>query len=126
MIGNLEIIESRVAAKSLCISRNIRDALKAAEHGAEMTQQLLSFARKQVLHPEPLDVNIEMRNIEGLVQQTVVGKKILVHFDLCDDDKCLVVVDPREFGISLLLLIKLKQVAKLLQEGGGCGWHRPA
>src|SRR6516165_6655508 len=24
------------------------------------------------------------------------------------------------------LLIKLKQVAKLLQEGGGCGWHRPA
>jgi len=126
VIGNLEIIESRVAAKSLCISRNIRDALKAAEHGAEMTQQLLSFARKQVLHPEPLDVNIEMRNIEGLVQQTVVGKKILVHFDLCDDDKCLVVVDPREFGISLLLLIKLKQVAKLLQEGGGCGWHRPA
>jgi len=31
------------------------------------------------------------------------------------------------FDISpAFLLIKLKQVAKLLQEGGGCGWHRPA
>ena len=28
--------------------------------------------------------------------------------------------------IWIHLLIKLKQVAKLLQEGGGCGWHRPA
>jgi len=29
-------------------------------------------------------------------------------------------------AVSRDLLIKLKQVAKLLQEGGGCGWHRPA
>ena len=30
------------------------------------------------------------------------------------------------YGKLKFLLIKLKQVAKLLQEGGGCGWHRPA
>jgi hypothetical protein len=34
--------------------------------------------------------------------------------------------DPDNHRHLSYLLIKLKQVAKLLQEGGGCGWHRPA
>ena len=104
IIGNLEIIRSRVGGTSLCISHNIRDALKAAEHGAKMIQQLLSFARKQVLQPEPVDVNAGLFNIEGMIRQTALGKNILLHFDLCND-RCPVVVDPRELGISVLNLV---------------------
>ena len=104
IIGNLEIIQSRVVGTSLCISHNIMDALKAAEHGAKLIQQLLSFARKQVLHPEPVDMNTELFNIEGMIRQTAVDKNILVHFDLCND-RCPVMVDPRELGISVLNLV---------------------
>jgi len=104
IIGNLEIIHSRVVGTSLCISHNIRDALKAAEHGAKLIQQLLSFARKQVLHPEPVDMNTELFNIEGMIRQTAVDKNILVHFDLCNE-RCPVMVDPRELGISVLNLV---------------------
>jgi signal transduction histidine kinase len=115
VIGNLEIIEARVTGKSLCISRNIRDALKAAEHGAKMTQQLLSFAGKQVLLPEPLDLNVVVREIDGLINQTVVGCGIRVHFDLCRD-RCLIVVDPRELSLSILNLVMNARDA--MPEGG--------
>jgi len=70
---------------------------------------------------------------EGMQVRTLVGVlQTLVQMRFPADEKGI-----KEFGERILkakkqrdifghLLIKLKQVAKLLQEGGGCGWHRPA
>ncbi len=51
-------------------SRNQRLAgmsMKAAQRGAQLTQQLLTFARKQVLRPEVVNPNEVIANLEGFV-----------------------------------------------------------
>ena len=43
----------------------------AARRGAEMTQRLLAFARKQVLEPRPIDVNRLVREFAPLLERTL-------------------------------------------------------
>ncbi len=49
--------------------------LKAAQKAAGLTQQLLAFSRKQVLHPRVLDLNALVREMEKLLQRTL-GEQI--------------------------------------------------
>jgi len=104
VIGQLELIQARLARNgSLSVARNIEEALKAAERGVNLTQQLLSFARQQRLHPEPADMNSTLCGLEALVQQSV-GEDIRVHFELCGGG-CRAVVDTKEFSLSILNLV---------------------
>jgi signal transduction histidine kinase len=104
VIGNLELIKARSAGiEALSVARNIEEALKAAEHGAELTQQLLSFGRKQMLHPEPFDLNAALRSLEGLVHKSV-GENTHVELQLCEGE-CPAVVDPKELSLSVLNLV---------------------
>jgi signal transduction histidine kinase len=45
--------------------------MKAAERGAQMTQQLLTFARKQVLRPEVVNPNEIITNLETFISRAV-------------------------------------------------------
>ena len=49
--------------------------LKAAERSAELTQQLLAFARKQIIAPKVLDLN---KTVEGMLKmlQRLIGERI--------------------------------------------------
>src|SRR4029077_16256682 len=56
IIGNLDALHASVntdASSAECFA----DALEAALRGAELTRQLLAFARRQSLNAETLDVN---------------------------------------------------------------------
>ena len=55
----------------------------AAERAAGLTQQLLAFARRDVVHPEPVDVNDLVRSVASMLERTL-GSAIEFHFDLCD------------------------------------------
>ena len=55
----------------------------AAERAAGLTQQLLAFARRDVVHPEPVDVNDLVRSVASMLERTL-GAAIEFHFDLCD------------------------------------------
>jgi PAS domain S-box-containing protein len=62
VLGNLELLGHRVDDPG---SRKlVEGAMRAAERGAKLTQQLLAFARKQRLEPKPADLN---RLIAGMV-----------------------------------------------------------
>ncbi len=45
--------------------------LKAAEHSARLTKQLLLFSRKQVLHPTCLDLGAAVKDMHGLLRRLI-------------------------------------------------------
>jgi PAS domain S-box-containing protein len=55
--------------------KEIREVMKAAEHAATLTRQLLSFSRKQVLEPRILDPNVVVQEIEGMLRR-IIGEDI--------------------------------------------------
>jgi signal transduction histidine kinase/CheY-like chemotaxis protein len=70
VLGNLELLDARVADNEPA-RRLVRNAARAAERGAKLTQQLLAFARKQHLRPEPVDVNETVTGMEDLLTRTI-------------------------------------------------------
>ena len=66
ILGNIEILAEAVAGKSqlATTAKMIEDV---AERGAELTQQLVAFARKQPLQPVPTDVNGLIANAQKLL-----------------------------------------------------------
>jgi PAS domain S-box-containing protein len=61
--GNLELLEEHTDSDPM-VAELIADALKAAEHGASLTHQLLAFSRQQQLAPSAVDIG-------GLVVGTI-------------------------------------------------------
>jgi signal transduction histidine kinase/CheY-like chemotaxis protein len=57
---------------------SIRQINLAAERAANLTRQLLTFSRKQVLQPQPLDLN-EVVNGMGKMLQRLLGEDISLH-----------------------------------------------
>ena len=55
--------------------------LDASKRAAALTQQLLAFSRRQVLRPQPLDLNRVVRDMERLLER-VIGEDILLVTEL--------------------------------------------
>jgi PAS domain S-box-containing protein len=70
ILGNAEALSFRL--KSRKDLRTLSDTImNAAERGAEMTQRLLAFSRRQVLQPNPVDCNALMENMRLLLRRTL-------------------------------------------------------
>ncbi len=77
-LGNLELL--RDGLDSDFDARQIIDTIYGAgQRGARLTQQLLSFSRKQMLNPRPVNVSRHIRNLIGLLQRTL-GASIEIVF----------------------------------------------
>jgi PAS domain S-box-containing protein len=57
------------------ISRDVQEIRNAADRAAALTRQLLSFSRRQVLQPAPLDINEVVLGTEGLLRR-LIGPEI--------------------------------------------------
>jgi len=55
IIPNLELAQSNV--RDECILKYLENAMRAAERGAQLTNQLLAFSRRHEISTEPVDVN---------------------------------------------------------------------
>ena len=70
ILGNAEVLSDKLAdnqgLKSLADMTR-----KAAERGADLTNRLLSFARKQALEPKPADINALVANMDGLMRRMI-------------------------------------------------------
>lgn len=76
VLGNAELLEERLPTDSPL--RPLAEmARKAAEHGAELTQRLLAFARRQPLCLRPVDVTVVVSELQLLLHGTL-GEQIKV------------------------------------------------
>jgi signal transduction histidine kinase len=73
-----------------------------AERGAELTQHLMAFARKQPLQPCPTDVNALIVNAERLLKHAL-GEHIEIE-TMLEADASPVLVDPTQLTSALLNL----------------------
>ena len=70
ILGNLELVETRVA-RDPRLSVRVQTAVDAAWRGSELTKRLLAFSRRQVLEPRPVSLNQLVAGIEQLLRRTI-------------------------------------------------------
>jgi PAS domain S-box-containing protein len=99
--GTIEILADAVEGEPqlAAITRMIDEA---ASRGADLTQQLLAFARKQPLEPKETDVNTLIIDTAKLLQRTL-GEHIEVE-SVFQDELCLAIVDPNQLATAILNL----------------------
>ena len=69
VLGNLELVEGRLRdERSLKL---IQAASRSAWRGAQLTQQLLAFARRQVLTAKPTDLNAVVSGMSEMLRRTI-------------------------------------------------------
>jgi signal transduction histidine kinase len=98
IIGNLEELMER-KNQSPADQELERQAIEAAQRGAELTRSLLAFARRQPLQPRRIAINDLMSGIARLLSRTL-GGRIEVSLDLAPD-LWPVVADPAQLEAAL-------------------------
>jgi PAS domain S-box-containing protein len=111
--GTIEILAEAVADRPqlAAITRMIDDA---ASRGADLTQHLLAFARKQPLQPREVDVNSLVIDTAKLLRPTL-GEQIEIE-SVFAEDVCVATVDPSQLTTALL---NLALNARDAMPGGG-------
>lgn len=80
--------------------RYVNAIADTVERASRLTAQLLSFARRQTLHPQVVDARQSVRNI-GAMMDTLVGARVQVAIDL-PEHACFVDVDTSQFDTALI------------------------
>ena len=99
--GTIDILAEAVAhsPQLAAIARMINDA---AWRGADLVQQLLAFARKQPLQPQPTDVNRLVLDTAKLLRPTL-GESLEIKMTL-EQDAWPAMIDPSQLGTALINL----------------------
>ncbi|GAB6842941.1 signal transduction histidine kinase [Methylorubrum rhodinum] len=113
IVGNLDMIV-RKPDNAQRVERLATSAMTAAKRGAEVTEKLLSFSRRQVLRPETVNPNRLLKDFESLLRRAV-GETIEVRLDL-DASLDPVRLDPGQFESAVL---NLAVNARDAMPGGG-------
>ena len=105
--GNLSLLEQALDSSPQLpktkLLKYITPALHAGRRGAELTQHLLSFARKRPLAPETLDIDEIVRSMEDLMSRSL-GEDIDLNV-YTKEGNWLAEVDPGGFETALLNLV---------------------
>lgn len=78
ILGNAELILEDLAPDSPFKS-NMKEIYKAAERSANLTRQLLAFARKQTVAPKVLDINEELEKMLSMLNR-LIGEDITLNW----------------------------------------------
>jgi len=101
IIGSMESLAEELAADPKLL-RLVQMAKTAGERGAELTNRLLAFARKQALEPRVLQPCAVIQEMLPLLRQTL-GENIRIE-TAQDDEPWPVFVDPGQLAAALLNL----------------------
>jgi PAS domain S-box-containing protein len=96
------------------VRADIEQVLRAADRAADLTHQLLSFARREVVQPRVLNLNETVTSVEQLLRRTL-GEHIEL-MTMLSGDLCLVLADP---GQIEQVLVNLAVNARDAMPGGG-------
>jgi PAS domain S-box-containing protein len=78
------------------------EILRASSRAAGLTQQLLAFARRQLVQPRILDLNLLVANVTGLLER-LLGEQVKIRLELAPEP-AIVEVDPGQFEQLLMNL----------------------
>lgn len=82
IIGNIELLQDSLDEKDP-LRRFADMSAQAADRGAELTNRLLAFSRKQPLQPQVIDVNAVIYGFEEMLRRTL-GEDIDIEIALAD------------------------------------------
>jgi PAS domain S-box-containing protein len=104
--------------KELCQDNQLRlyaqEIAKAAESAAALTQQLLTFSRKQIVQPKPLNLNDVVTALKGMLQ-TLLTEEIHLNMFL-DPDLGMVRADPSQ--IEQIIMNLASNARDAMPQGG--------
>ncbi|MGJ5814797.1 chemotaxis protein CheB [Paludibaculum fermentans] len=101
IIGYSELLKGSLAGQEGLVQQ-VSEIRSAGDRAAALTQQLLSFSRRQVLQPKILDLNLIVRDFDRMLRR-LVGEDIQVRM-LCDTNLRHVRADPGEIGRAVMNL----------------------
>jgi signal transduction histidine kinase/DNA-binding response OmpR family regulator len=81
--ANLDLLKGEVGGDAAALAR-VQSATAAADRGARLTQQLLAFARRQPLAPQPTNVARLVGDLADLMQHSL-GERIAVEVETADE-----------------------------------------
>ena len=100
IIPNLELAEPHL--KDERVLKYLANAMRAAERGAQLTNQLLAFSRHHELLTEPVDVNQVVSETCEMLPRTI-GPTIAIETDL-DGDAWWAMTEPGQLELAILNL----------------------
>ena len=111
--GTIEILAEAVEKEPqlAAITKMIDEA---AARGADLTQHLLAFARKQPLQPREIDINSLIVDTAKLLRPTL-GEQVQIE-SVFEDENCVAIVDPNQLTTAIL---NLALNARDAMPGGG-------
>jgi signal transduction histidine kinase/DNA-binding response OmpR family regulator len=80
--SNLDLLAPRVAADPKA-ARRVENAISGTERGAQLTRQLLAFARRQPLEPKAVNLGQIVRDMADLLRRTL-GERIEIEPVIAD------------------------------------------
>lgn len=101
ILGNAELAMVR-ADRDNPIRKNIEEIQKAAEYSADLTRQLLAFARQQTVAPRVLDLNVTVNRMLNILSR-LLGEEIELSW-VPDPDLWPVRIDPAQIDQILMNL----------------------
>ncbi len=100
--GNIHTLK-RLAGNDAKGLRAVQAIERASQHGASLTRQLLTFARRQSLSPQTIDLSERIHSVREVLDTGLGGVvQILIHVDA---GVWPVTVDPGEFEAALVNLV---------------------
>ncbi|GHC30712.1 ATP-binding protein [Aidingimonas halophila] len=101
ILGNAELLVEELADQP-DLAELAGMLVSAAQRGADLTQSLLAYARRQPLEPQAIDVDETLRGMHALLRRTL-GEHIQVEL-ITDSDGWQAMVDPSQLENALLNL----------------------
>jgi len=102
ILGNLDILRSKCLPADPKLERFVDSAIQAAERGANLTQRMLAFARRQELRPEAVEVPRVIDGMADMLRRSL-GSTIEIRFDFAEALPA-ICVDPNQFELAVLNL----------------------
>ena len=102
VLGNIELI-LRAHNDAEKIQRWARGAMRAAQRGERLVRQLLTYARRQVTHPDTVNLNQLIVNIENLIRGAI-GEQIEI-VTILSPVLAPAQIDPAQFETAILNLV---------------------